>query len=191
MSQDLYSSTFHSKIQSEETPQAERIAEYIKQYIKPSCYLDFGCSTGIYLRAIKSKLPDISSYGFEFSNSAIEHAVTSDIIQADLSIPLSIEKKPDTLGLCLEVLEHIPDEYWRQVLENIATLSDKIIFSAAVPGQGGVGHINCRPKIDWIRRFHLLGWIVDYDATRHFLKYMQGGYHMGWLANNAVIFIKA
>jgi hypothetical protein len=86
-------------------------------------------------------LPDISSYGFEFSEAAINNSLTSDIRHADLTVPLTVEKNENTMGLCLEVLEHIPDENWRPVLENIAKLSDIILFSAAVPGQGGVGHI--------------------------------------------------
>jgi hypothetical protein len=93
--------------------------------------------------------------------------------------------------LCLEVLEHIEDKYWKDVLLNITKLSDKIIFSAAHPGQGGTGHINCRPKLDWIKRFHQLGWVVDHDSTTHFLNFITSGYHMGWLRMNVFILVKA
>jgi hypothetical protein len=57
-------------------------------------------------------------------------------------------------------------------------------------GQGGVGHINCRPKIDWIKRFHKLGWVIDYDLTTHFINYMVSCYHFGWLRMNVIILIK-
>ena len=87
------------------------------------------------------------------------------------------------------MLEYIEDVHWKPVLENITNNSDKVIFSAAVPGQGGIGHINCRPKIDWIKRFHQLGWVVDLDATNHLLSYMRQGYHMGWFVNNAMVLI--
>ncbi len=187
----MFSADFHSTIEREETPQANRLADYIASRMRPSCYLDFGCSSGIYLRAIKQRLPEIHSAGFEFSEAAIQNSVCSDIQQTDLTLPLNLEKREGTLGLCLEVLEHISDDHWRQVIENITKLSDVIIFSAAVPGQGGVGHINCRPKIDWIRRFHSLGWVVDYDRTRDIVNYMKSGYHMGWFVNNAVVFVPA
>jgi hypothetical protein len=191
MSKDLYTLEFHSKIEEEETPQAERLAGFIASNIRPSKYYDFGCSTGIYLRSVKRALPDISATGFEFSEAAIARAVCSNIYQADLTAPLACVKTPNTLGLCLEVLEHISDSKWHPVLENMTRLSDIIIFSAAVPGQGGTGHINCRPKIDWIRRFHSLGWVVDYDKTRAMQRHMQAGYHMGWFANNAIILVPA
>jgi len=187
----MYSRDFHTSIENDEYPQAIRLAEYISTFSKPDCFIDFGCSTGLYLREIKNKIPDIDSFGFEFSKDAVDNGLCNDIVLFDLTMPLQINKKPNTLGLCLEVLEHIDDKYWKEVLLNITNFSDKIIFSAAIPGQGGVGHINCRIKLDWIRRFHELGWIIDLDATKHLLTYMQGGYHMGWFAFNAMVLVKA
>ncbi len=183
----MYNYDFHKSIENDEIPQADRLGYYIKTYIKPNQFHDFGCSTGIYVKSVKQH--NIPATGFEFSDEAVKNAVTSNIIQCDLTNPLYTEKIPNTLGLCLEVLEHIDDKDWKPVLENIVNNCDKLIFSAAVPGQGGVGHINCRPKIDWIKRFHSLGWVVDLDATKHLLSYMQQGYHMGWFTNNAMVLI--
>ena len=185
----MYKYDFHASIESEETPQAVRLATYIKDFIGPSCFIDFGCSTGIYVKQIKIQSPTTISMGFEFSEDAVNNAVTADIICYDLTQPLKLEKTPNTLGLCLEVLEHIDDAHWLPVLQNITNNCDRVIFSAAIPGQGGVGHINCRPKIDWIKRFHTLGWVVDLDASRHLIDYMRQGYHMGWLTQNVMVLI--
>jgi len=185
----MYTTAFHKAIENDEIPQAGRLGVYIKRYISPTCFYDFGCSTGIYLKEVQINHPEIKSFGFEFSEDAVRNAVCPDVVQKDLTIPLGIEYTPNTLGLCLEVLEHIDDSQWKPVLENITNLCDRVIFSAAVPGQGGTGHINCRPKIDWIKRFHELGWVVDLDATKHLLDYMQKGYHMGWFTNNAMVLI--
>jgi len=185
----MYDREFHKSIENEETPQAMRLAQYIQTYINPSCFLDFGCSTGIYLDQVKKHLPNITSMGFEFSKEAVNHAICDDVIGYDLTVPLRVNRIPNTLGLCLEVLEHIEDSSWKQVLENMTRYCDKLIFSAAVPGQGGIGHINCRPKIDWIKRFHELGWVVDLDATNHLLNYIKQGYHMGWFTQNAMVLI--
>jgi len=184
----MYAREFHKSIENDEYPQAQRLALYIKQYINPKNFIDFGCSTGLYLNEVKKFIPD--GKGYEFSQEAIDCALCQDIIHFDLTIPLNIEKKENTLGLCLEVLEHIDDANYEQVLLNI-TNCDILIFSAATPGQGGIGHINCRNKIDWIRRFHNIGWIIDLDKTKHMLEYIKNGYHMGWFANNAMILVKA
>ena len=190
---NLYDATFHKNIQSDEIPQAKRIAEYVHLHVKPSNIIDFGCSTGLYLQEIKQKMPpNTDLVGYEFSEDAIKHAVFDNIKQVDLTHPLVIQKKEGkTLGICLEVLEHIDDQYWKPVLTNITKLCDVIIFSAAHPGQGGTGHINCRPKIDWIRRFHSLGWVVDHDYSTHFIEYMKSGYHMGWLRMNVIVLVQA
>jgi hypothetical protein len=185
----MYNRDFHRSIENDEYPQAVRIGEYISRHLKPSAFLDFGCSTGLYLREVQMRMPEIPSVGFEFSQEAVDAALCKNVYKTDLTEPVEIKKIPNTLGLCLEVLEHIEDKHWKQVLQNMTKSCDKIVFSAAVPGQGGTGHINCRLKIDWIRRFHELGWVVDLDATTHFLNFMRQGYHMGWLNNNAMVLI--
>lgn len=187
----MYTRDFHKSIENDEYPQAQRLAEYIRRFAQPKNFIDFGCSSGLYLREIKKNMPQVRSLGYEFSKDAVDMALCEDVIQFDLTAPLKTDKLPDTLGLCLEVLEHIDDSNWKPVLENITNHCDILIFSAAVPGQGGTGHINCRNKIDWIYRFHTLGWIVDLDATKHMLGHMKNGYHMGWFAWNAMILVPA
>ena len=187
----MYSRDFHKSIENDEYPQAVRIAEYILSNIPCSTFLDFGCSTGLYLNEIKKRNNIIESVGYEFSEEAVNAALCADVVQFDLTQPLNRVKKENTLGLCLEVLEHIDDSNWLPVLTNITNLCDTVIFSAAFPGQGGTGHINCRDKIDWIRRFHSLGWIVDLDRTKHMLEYMKSGYHMGWFSINAMGLVKS
>jgi SAM-dependent methyltransferase len=187
----MYNYDFHKSIEHEELPQAQSLANYIHRHVKPSVFLDFGCSSGLYLREIKRVMPTIEAKGFEFSEDAVRYALCSDVNQCDLTHPLNLAKKDNTLGLCLEVLEHIRDEDWLPVLTNLTKLCDRLIFSAAVPGQGGTGHINCRNKIDWIRRFHSLGWVVDADATVHILNFIRQGQYMGWFANNAMVLVKA
>ena len=187
----MYSRDFHKSIENDEYPQAVRLAEYIANNFSCSTFLDFGCSTGLYLKEIKTQMPTIESIGYEFAEDAVNAALCPDVIQFDLTQPLQRTKKENTLGICLEVLEHIDDSNWLPVLTNITNLCDRIIFSAAFPGQEGTGHINCRWKIDWIRRFHSLGWVVDLDSTRHMVDHMKNGYHMGWFLLNGIVFVKS
>jgi len=185
----MYTREFHSSIENEEMPQAVRLGHYIKTFINPSAFVDFGCSTGIYVDQVNKLMPTIPVVGLEFSKEAVEHAVCPGILECDLTQPIYLQNVPNTLGLCLEVLEHIDDSKCRPVLENITRSCSKLIFSAAIPGQGGTGHINCRHKIDWITRFHELGWMVDFDSSNHLLNYMRKGYHMGWFTQNAMVLI--
>lgn len=191
----MYTTAFHASIEDEETPQAVRLAEYIDTYVDPDTLYDFGCSTGIYVREMKARRPAIRAHGYEFSQDAIDNAVIPDSIIHRVNLTesecIDIETRVgnNTLGICLEVLEHIEDAKWPIVLGNIIRNCNILIFSAALPGQGGTGHINCRPRIDWIRRFAELGWVVDLDATQHLVNFMRGGVHMGWFVNNAIVLV--
>ena len=185
----MYNEEFHKAIENDEIPQAQRLGQYIQTYICPDVFIDFGCSTGIYVKEVEKYCP--YTIGLEFSEEAVDNSVCKNIVKSDLTVPLilNLPQSSNRLGLCLEVLEHIDDVHSKQVLENITNHSDIVIFSAAVPGQGGTGHINCQPKIHWIKKFHELGWMVDLDTTKHLLYFMSQGYHMGWFTNNAMVLI--
>jgi hypothetical protein len=43
-------------------------------------------------------------------------------------------------------------------LENLTRHGDRVLFSAAVPGQGGEFHVNEQPLSYWRDRFHALGF---------------------------------
>lgn len=46
------------------------------------------------------------------------------------------------LALCLEVAEHLTPERGPSFIADLCKLSDLIVFSAAIPGQRGVNHLN-------------------------------------------------
>lgn len=52
------------------------------------------------------------------------------------------------LAICLEVAEHLPPTSAEALVEGLAQ-ANMVLFSAATPGQVGVGHINCRPHDYW------------------------------------------
>jgi len=60
------------------------------------------------------------------------------------------------VAICLEVAEHLrnPDA----LLGWLRKLAPVVFFSAAVPGQPGAGHINCRWQADWAENFKDAGW---------------------------------
>jgi len=57
------------------------------------------------------------------------------------------------IAICMEVAEHLKPESSDSLIKTLTSLSDVVIFSAAVPNQGGDGHINCQPRIFWFEKF--------------------------------------
>ena len=63
-----------------------------------------------------------------------------------------------------------------------------LIWSAAQPGQGGAGHINCRPKDYWAEQLQAAGLERDKETEQALLAHIESGYHMGWFRQNAMVF---
>lgn len=187
---ELYGIEYHRRIEIEETRQAERLAHWIKSEFtaNPEQTLrvtDFGCSTGIYVRELRSV--GIEAIGVDNSRAAIENAVCGHVREGDITGYCDCIGFAE-IGLCLEVAEHIESEKADDMIRCLIRHTKKtIIFSAAQPGQGGVGHVNLQPKSFWIEKFERRGWVVDYIGTREFLMWLAGDQHMGWLMQNAMI----
>ena len=65
--------------------------------------------------------------------------------------------------LCLETAEHIGFEHAAEVVSNCARHADVILFSAAIPGQGGLHHVNEQLPEYWQHLFDEIGYeVVDY-----------------------------
>jgi hypothetical protein len=95
----------------------------------------------------------------------------------DLRIQIPMEDIPTCdLALCLEVAEHIEEEYVNVVINNIARHS-VVVFSAAPPGQLGVGHVNLQYPAYWRDLFRCVGYYVDkqgiLDVRDHLFPYRQ------------------
>jgi hypothetical protein len=67
------------------------------------------------------------------------------------------------LAICLEVAEHLLPESAANIVKTIVNHSDVILFSAAVPGQGGQYHINEQWPQYWQELFRQSGYeMVDF-----------------------------
>lgn len=63
----------------------------------------------------------------------------------DLSVPVYHLNQYDWV-ISMEVAEHIPENYEQNFLDNLVRYATEgIIFSWAIPGQGGHSHVNLKP----------------------------------------------
>lgn len=65
------------------------------------------------------------------------------------------------LVLCLEVAEHLTPERGPSFIADLCKLSDLIVFSAAIPGQRGVNHLNEQWPDYWVSLFRDNGFYVS------------------------------
>lgn len=179
---------YFQQIIEEETTQAERLAEILVELYHPKTVADYGCATGLYLEPFAALGIDVN--GYDNSDAAIALTkLPGHVHKADLTKKLSTDATD--LSICLEVLEHIEPADAIKCAKTIASKSNTLVFSAAHPGQGGEGHINCRAKEYWEGVFNSNGLWLDHDATEKVISHMTSGYHMGWLPMNLMVFKKA
>lgn len=78
--------------------------------------------------------------------------LASQFVAADLAHGVELGRQFD-LVISLEVAEHLPPSSSESFVETLTTHGKVVLFSAAVPGQGGVNHINEQWPAYWKRLF--------------------------------------
>lgn len=95
-----------------------------------------------------------------FDGGQRREAVGFPITPADLTKKIPTDETFD-LAVCLEVAEHLPASKARHLVAELCRLAGTVLFSAAMPRQGGTGHINCQPPGYWVDLFGEQGFGCD------------------------------
>lgn len=142
------------------------ILPYVFDQLHPRSILDVGCGTGSWLAAAKklgiSVVKGVDGIQLEDSRSEIE---VQEFVKHDLTGPLDLSQKFD-LAISLEVAEHLPESAADTLVTTLTLHSNVILFSAAIPGQGGQNHWNEQWPDYWQRRFKNKGFFA-FDILRN------------------------
>jgi SAM-dependent methyltransferase len=131
--------------------------------IAPRAVVDVGCGTGTWLRAAY-ELGVHDYLGYDGAHVRQLSIARERFIAADLSRPISSDRRFE-LAICCEVAEHLPQSASQTLVASLAALSDAILFSAAIPWQGGVHHLNEQWPAYWQELFRARGYSA-YDFIR-------------------------
>jgi SAM-dependent methyltransferase len=154
----MYGEQFQTSMRGGASRSAQVIAPLLYRAFKPRKVIDVGCGSGEWLAAfLDTGVEEILGVdGAYVPMSSL--AIPPDRFHcADLREALTIGAQFD-LVVCLEVAEHLPPERSEGLIADLISLGPVIAFSAAVPGQGGVDHINLRWQSDWARMFAAQGY---------------------------------
>lgn len=166
---------------------ARVIVPIVMRQIKPKSVVDVGCGNGEFLQIFRENgVSEI--FGIEGPWLRKERLrIPKKFFQyADLEMPLNIEKKFD-LAVSLEVAEHLSVKSAEQFIESLTNLAPIVLFSAAIPLQGGTYHQNEQWPEYWAKLFYDRGY-VPVDSIRR--KIWANKKVCVWYKQNILLFIK-
>ncbi|MBN3958471.1 class I SAM-dependent methyltransferase [Nostoc sp. NMS8] len=158
--EQLYDKNFFSNLQEGVEQSAREIVPLILDLIQPKSVVDVGCGNGVWLSVFKEfGIQQILGIDGEYVSPDIRMIQTTDFLSHDLKQPLQLNQKFD-LVVSLEVAEHLPNEYAEIFINSLTSLGSVIMFSAAIPFQGGIGHFNEQWPEYWVKIFKKNGYVV-------------------------------
>ena len=173
--EDAHIHHVHSK------PLSQWIANYLP---KNERVFDLGCGLGNYLL-------DLQKAGFKdlvgLEGQVPDKRVFDNIWQHDLTTPIPNGSINKGNIICLEVMEHIPAELTERVLRNIDNIClNYLVFSWAIRGQDGVGHVNCLNNDEVINMMEKRGYYFLEQKTEEARSVIDDS--TPWFRNTLLIF---
>lgn len=158
--EQTYSGQFYEFHKQYTELSAERIMPVVLKMVQPASVIDIGCGLGDFLAVCRNfGIEDIIGMDGEWIDKGSLHISPERFIVHDLKQPIRIDRKFD-LVVCLEVAEHLPHTYSHMLIESLTSLSSVILFSAAIPYQGGTNHLNEQWPEYWQSLFAEQGYLA-------------------------------
>lgn len=191
----IYNNAFYD-LQSKESYESALVVlallrQKLGEKIKLDSIIDFGCGVGSWLAAAKEvgfkKVCGTDGDYVPKDRLMIEQ---DEFLPNDLSVPsrVYIPRKKFDLAISLEVAEHLPEEVASDFVAKLTSTSDIVLFSAAIPYQGGHGHVNENWLEYWIQKFNDHSFKL-LDIIRQ--EIWDSPEVAWWYKQNIVVFIKS
>ena len=150
---------------------------------RPASVVDVGCLFGSWA-AVAAELGAAEVLGID--GDYVERArVGVPFVARDLAQPLALERAFD-LAISLEVAHYLPERRAASFVADLCRLAPVVLFSAAIPHQGGHGHVNEQWPAYWARHFVTCGY-TPVDCVRDAV--WEHPDVAPWYAQNALLFV--
>ena len=127
----------------------------------PQSVLDVGCGIGNWIKTFEENgVSDVLGIDGMHLNKSLFLLGEDKLLLLDLEKPFQLNRKFD-MALCLEVAEHLTKDAAHDFIKSLCSVSDIIVFSAAIPGQDGQNHINENWPSFWKEKFQSNGYYFN------------------------------
>jgi SAM-dependent methyltransferase len=153
-----YDDDFYSRDGQRSLESARIVAPLVMRLAAIRSVVDVGCGLGGWLRAFSENgVPLVRGVDGNYVNPLKLYIAPECFAAVDLTKPLDLRDRYD-LAVCLEVAEHLDPRSGHELVSALTEIATVILFSAAVPGQGGTHHVNEQWPGYWRRIFEKRGF---------------------------------
>ena len=185
-----YSNQFYAEYSDESRVAAEQVVPHVLQLFGPDSVIDVGCGIGTWLSVFRGlgvrEITGVDGAYVDRQQSLID---PESFVAADLAKPLRLPasiRQHYALAVSLEVAEHLPESAASGFVQTLTGLAPVVLFSAAIPHQGGDNHINEQWPDYWVRLFDEHGYKA-LDCMRD--KFWNNAEVAYYYAQNMLVFI--
>ncbi|MBQ6297893.1 MAG: class I SAM-dependent methyltransferase [Selenomonadaceae bacterium] len=187
----FYNANFYKAQKAGSLNSATEVLKVVANFVHPRSVVDIGCGVGGWL-AVWGKMIDRG--GIIICGVDGDYVDRSQLfIDEKFFHPANLEERVTfeyhfDLAMSLEVGEHLTPARADSFVEDLTLMSDVILFSAAIPRQGGTNHINEQWQSYWAKKFLRFGY-VGIDCIRP--KIWDNDKISCWYRQNILIYAKA
>ena len=137
-----------------------QILSFVAKYVHPRNVLDVGCGIGTWLE-FWQKNSGAEVFGIDGDYVDRSQLLIDEKFfhSANLEERINLNRRFDLVET-MEVAEHLSPERANSFVEDLTKLSDVILFSAAIPAQGGTNHVNEQWPSYWAEKFLRFGYVA-------------------------------
>lgn len=156
----------HADYLHRDTKSPKAILDIVRETVTINSAVDVGCGLGSWLSVLDEQgVNDVLGIDGDYLPLDKVMIPQDKILRTNLEERFpEINRKYD-LAICLEVAEHLNAESADGLVTFLTGLSDAVLFSAAVPYQGGINHVNEQWIEYWQEKFNSHGYEY-YDLIR-------------------------
>jgi SAM-dependent methyltransferase len=158
MCMQRYDQKFYDDLSGTALPSARRIVPLLQDMMQIDSVVDVGCGNGSWLSVFQelgvARILGVDGDWIETERLLIP---TDCFRRVRLEHELGIGEHFD-LAVSLEVAEHLPADRADSFVADLCQMAPVILFSAAVPYQGGLNHVNEQWPDYWAKHFARRGY---------------------------------
>jgi SAM-dependent methyltransferase len=183
-----YTLDFFKDRSSGSSRSAQVIVPLVLDLVHPSSVVDVGCGVGTWLNVFQ-QLGVQDVLGIDGPYVDLDEVLVSpaNFRHHELTQPIEVGRTFD-LAVSLEVGEHLEPQFAPRFVQLLVSLAPVVLFSAAVPHQGGTHHVNEQWPGYWAALFQEHGYVAI-DAIRR--RVWSDERVDWWYAQNTLIYCRS